>query len=90
MEKTFIVMKDGVMMMLRIIKEVLNMGKGSKKRRKERRAKEKLSVPTTQSMDMQKGIQTFKSASYGTFKKLPPCHYDTQIYTNLYVGTPLA
>ena len=63
------------------------MGKGSKKRRKERRAKEKLSVPTTtQSMDMQKGIQRFKSASYGTFKRLPPCHYDTQIYTNLYVG----
>ena len=63
------------------------MGKGSKKRRKERRAKEKLSVPTTQNMDMQKGIQTFKNASYGTFKKLPPCHYDTQIYTNLYVGS---
>ena len=63
------------------------MGKGSKKRRKERRMKEKLSVPTTQSMDMQKGIQTFKNASYGTFKKLPPCHYDTQIYTNLYVGS---
>ena len=63
------------------------MGKGSKKRRKERKAKGKLSVPTTtQSMDMQKGIQTFKSASTKTFKRFSPCHYDTQIYTNLYVG----
>lgn len=64
------------------------MGKSSKKRRKERRAKEKFNVPTTtKSMDMQKGIQTFKNASYGTFKRLPPCHYDTQIYTNLFVGS---
>ena len=63
------------------------MGKGSKKRRKERRMKEKFNIPsTTQNLDMQKGIQTFKNASYGTFKKLPPCHHDTQIYTNLYVG----
>ena len=64
------------------------MGKGSKKRRKERRAKEKLNVPTTtQNLDMQKGIQTFKSASTKAFKRLLPCHYDTQIYTNLYVGS---
>lgn len=64
------------------------MGKGSKKRRKERRAKEKFNVPaTTQSVDMQKGVQTFKSAYTSTFKKLPPCHHDTQIYTNLYVGS---
>ena len=64
------------------------MGKSSKKRRKERRAKEKFNVPTTtQSMDMQKGIQTFKNASTKTFKRLPPCHYDTQIYTNLFVGS---
>lgn len=63
------------------------MGKGSKKRRKERRAKEKFNVPTTQNMDIKKGVQTFKNVSYGTFKRLPPCHYDTQIYTNLYVGS---
>lgn len=68
------------------------MGKGSKKRRKERRMKEKFGIPTTKesksnSMDIQKGIQTFKSASHGTFKRLPPCHHDTQIYTNLYVGS---
>lgn len=63
------------------------MGKGSKKRRKERRAKEKFKVPaTTQSMDIQKGVQTFKDAYTSAFKKLPPCHHDTQIYTNLFVG----
>ena len=94
MVKIFIVMKNGVITtMLEIIEEVLQMGKSSKKRRKERRMKERFGVPTTQdnsknnSTDMQKGVQTFKSASTSAFKKLPPCHYDTQIYTNLYVGS---